>query len=91
MRFTIHQIRRSRSKAPITRTAAVTAITTFIDHLLNARVRLPQGGESTKSRTEQLDVLLIWRIRSFIQLLAHEQQLDRGTFLKWRLIGFDSD
>ena len=41
--------------------------------------------------SEQLDMLLIWRIRFFIELLAHEQQLDRGTFLKWRLIGFDSD
>jgi hypothetical protein len=46
-----HHIRRSKSKAPSKRAVAVNIITTFIDHLLDACLRLSPRMEKTKFHT----------------------------------------
>lgn len=89
--YEAHQIRRRSSKAPIKRTVAVNVITSFIDHLLNARLRLSPEAESTKFRSGQRGTLVIGQIGSFIELLAHEKETSQITSLIRGLIGFDSD
>jgi hypothetical protein len=87
----IHQMRRRRSKAPIKRTVAVNVITMFMDHLLDARLRLSPVAGNTKFRAEQREAVRIGQIRSVIELLAQEQQTGDGASFCWRLTGFDSD
>jgi hypothetical protein len=84
-------MRRRSSKAPSKRTLAVKIITMFIGHLLDTRLRPSPVAENTKFRTEQRDAVGIGRIRSFIELLAYEQQPGDGALFSWGLIEFDSD
>ena len=46
-------MRRKSNKAPTKRTVAVSVITVFIAHLLDARLRLSPVAENTKFHTEQ--------------------------------------
>ena len=51
---------------------AVSVITTFMDHLLDARLRLSLQLESTKFHTTQRDAVMIGRIRYIIEPLEYE-------------------
>lgn len=74
-----HHIRRSKSKAPSKKAVAVNIITTFINHLLDARLSLSPRIENTKFRTTQRYTVMTERIRCVIELLAHQQKSSART------------
>ena len=58
---------------------AVNVITTFIDHLLDTRLRLSSQVESTKFHTAQRHAVITERICYVIELLADQQKLSART------------